>query len=259
MASNMKKSLLKNLLFSAIGFVVILLIWQICAKVYNKPLILPGVGSTIKQFALLFTTKQFYVDTLLTFLRSIAAFTLAFALAFVLATAAVTSNKLYHALKPAVSILATTPIMAVLLLLLVFVKSMFLPIVVAFLMTFPVLYTAIYTQFSSAEQKFGNMCKVYKVGFFNKLFSVWLPSSLNALLNCCKTTLSMSVKVTISGEVLAYTANSLGNAMQEAANSYSLGTEKLLAYCFVALLLSMLAELLVWAVQKLLKGAKLWH
>ena len=99
MASNMKKSLLKNLLFSAIGFVVILVIWQICAKVYNKPLILPGVGSTIKQFALLFTTKQFYVDTLLTFLRSLSAFALSFALAFVLATAAVTSNKLYHALK----------------------------------------------------------------------------------------------------------------------------------------------------------------
>ena len=69
----------------------------------------------------------------------------------------------------------------------------------------------------------------------------------------------MSVKVTISGEVLAYTAQSLGNAMQEAANSYTASTEKLLAYCFVALLLSCLAELLVIGIKKLLKGAKLWR
>ena len=236
-----------------------LLVWQICAKVYDKPLILPTVGSTIKQFLLFFCTKQFYIDTVFTFLRSLASFALSLVLAFGFAILSAKSNNFAHAIKPLVTILATTPVMAVLLLLLVFVISDFLPMVVAFLMTFPVMYTAIFNEFTKADSKFGNMCTVYKVGFVRKVFFVWLPSSLDSLLNSCKTALSMSVKVTISGEVLAYTAQSLGNAMQEAANSYTASTEKLLAYCFVALLLSCLAELLVVGIKKLLKGAKLWR
>ena len=253
----MKKQTIYNLLFSTLGFVVLLVAWQIVALIYNKPLILPSVTTTVKQFLLLFTTKNFYLDTLFTFLRSLLAFVVSLVLAFCLATLSARFNNFAYAIKPVVSILATTPVMAILLLLLVFVKSAFLPMVVAFLMTFPVLYNAIYTEFCRAEQKFGAMCKVYKVGFLNKLFFVWLPNSLDSLLNSCKTTLSMSVKVTISGEVLAYTATSLGMSMQSA--SLNAETSVLLAYCFVALILSCLAELLVCGVKKLLTGAKLWR
>ena len=256
-ATDMKKHKLNNLLFSVGGFLLVLLVWQICAKLYDKPLILPTVTTTIKQFFLLFTTKNFYLDTLYTFLRSLAAFVGSLAVAFVLATIATANQSFAYAIKPVVSILATTPVMALLLLMLVFLQSSVLPLVVAFLMTFPVLYTAIYNEFVKAEQRFGNMCKVYKVGFYNKLTSVWLPTSLDSLLNSCKTTLSMSVKVTISGEVLAYTTASIGMAMQSA--SISVETEKLLAYCFVALLLSYFAQLLVWCIQKILKGARVWR
>ena len=250
----MKKQTLLNLIFPILSFAMILLFWTICAKVYNKPLILPSVGQTLSQFFALFGQKQFYLDTLLTFLRSLLAFAISLVLAVIFATLSTLCNPVKLILSPIVNILASTPVMAVLLLLLVFIKSAFLPIVVAFLMVFPVTYTNVQTAFENANKKFAPLCKVYGISLWIKLFGVWFPTAGETIYQQCKTSLSMCVKVVISGEVLAHTSNSLGSAMQSA--SLSVEVDKLLAFCFVALALSYLAQLLVVAVYKLSKGVK---
>ena len=111
--------------------------------------------------------------------------------------------------------------------------------------------------FSDAVGRFGEFSKVYKIGRAKRIFGLYLPVSLPALLTEGSAILSMGLKIVVSGEVLAATFQSLGGMMQEA--QVYLETPRLFALTILTVLLGFLLEGACALIKKLFikwEGAK---
>ena len=93
------------------------------------------------------------------------------------------------------------------------------------------------------------MSKLYKVPVSTQIKELYVPSVLPYVFASVKSTLSFTVKIMVSGEVLANTAESMGNAMQIA--KIYLDTAELLGWTVMAIALSYLLELIVLGISKL--------
>ncbi|MCM1194424.1 MAG: ABC transporter permease subunit [Firmicutes bacterium] len=251
-----KKEIFYNLICPFIGVIVFVCVWAIAAAIYGKPLILPDVGSVLVSFFKLFASGDFYASMGMTFLRSVACFVMAYVLALPLALASAFSASLAGIIRPITDFFRTLPVIAIILVTLILFPSTFTPIAVGFLTVFPLLYSALYNSLTCvAMRKNLDMCRAYNVGKRNIAKYLYMPALIPSSFAQAETLLPLAVKVVVSGEVLAYTRVGLGLAMHSA--QLNVETDKLVAYAFVAALLSFVASLSVKLIRLICRRLKL--
>lgn len=251
-----KKRLFYNLICPLMGVGFVAGVWAIVAAIYNKPLIVPKLSYVVVSFFQLFATGSFYANVGVTLLRSVACFVLAYVLALPLALLAAFSKTFERTFKPFVEILRSVPVIALILIALAMFNSSTLPIVVGFLMVFPLMYSALLNALTSNDAKQTvEMCRLYKSRNRDIIKYVYMPTAVPTSFSQAKTLLPLAVKVVVSGEVLAYARVGLGLAMQ--SSQINVEIDKLVAYAVVATLLSYLCLGLVTLVELVCRRLKL--
>ena len=234
----------KNLFFSLgmslAGFAFLWLVWIIAYYCIRNGFLLPSVGDTFSALGALLGSGAFWRAFGATFLRTLLAFLISFVCGAALAALAVSFRGVRSFLAPIVSILRTFPTLAIVLFLLLWTSPFFAPVIVAALVLLPAVYAESLVCFSSAVERFGEFAKIYKIGKAKRIFGLYLPVSLPALLTEGSAILSMGLKIVVSGEVLAATFQSLGGMMQEA--QVYLETPRLFALTILTVLLGFLLE-----------------
>ena len=214
--------------------VVVLLLWWMFAAIADSNLILPNPWAVLKLTAQLLGKGTTYLALLLTLLRALIAFVASMAVALALTLLANVFNCCVPFVNGIVTFIRAIPTIAVILVtMIVFSSSFVVPIVVAFLVGFPVIYSAFQREIS-AEPKLLDVCKVYGVSNGKKVNHVLLPLVRRALLPQCKDTFPLCVKVVIAGEVLALPKLGLGRDMYVA--KVNLETASVMALTLLALI-----------------------
>lgn len=243
------KNTIISLLYPLFALALIVILWAVTAKAVGSDLIVPSIGSTFEGLGQLLGEKSTYVDIAATLLRAMRGFVLSFAIALLLALAATFFRPFAKTFAPIVAVMRSTPTMSVILLCLLWTNTQIAPVFVTVLIIFPLLYTAFYGEFTGVDSKLVEMAKVYKVPYFTRLTKMYIPIVLPGLFNAVRSTLSLTIKLTIAAEVLAQTKNSIGVDMQ-LANLY-LDTPLLIAWTLIAIGLGAVAELIVIALSRL--------
>ena len=230
---------------SLAGFAFLWLVWVIAYYAVKNEYLFPSVGATFSSlFKLLFTggelARSFWRSLGTTFLRTFLAFLISLVCGVGLASLSVSFRGVRAFLAPVVSVLRTIPTLAIVLFLLLWTSPSFAPVLVAVLVLFPAVYAAALASFSSAVEKFSEFARAYKIGRAKRVFGLYLPVSLPALLTEGGAILSMGLKITVSGEVLAATFHSLGGMMQE--SQIYLNTPRLFALTILTVLVGFLLE-----------------
>ena len=244
-----KKTALTSLAYPLFSLALILALWAATAAYVGSDLLLPSIGETFSQAGVLLSEKKTYVDIAATLLRAIRGFVISFAVALGLAVASAFFKTLAKILSPIIAVMRSTPTMSVILLCLLWTTTQTTPVLVTVLIIFPLLYTSFYTAVTGVDKKLVDMAKVYKVPFVTRLIKLYIPSALPEVFSAVRSTLSLTVKLTIAAEVLAQTRNSIGVDMQ-IANLY-LETPTLIAWTIIAIVLGALLELAVFGLGKL--------
>ena len=219
--------------------VVVLLLWWLFAAIANNNLVLPQPWAVVKLTAELLGQGETYLALLLTLARALIAFTasMAVALGLVLLVGVFPSCK--TVVNGFVTFIRALPTIAVILVVMIMLPSSFaVPIAVAFLVGFPVIYSAFQREITS-EAKLLQVCDVYNVCRSKKVRHVLLPLVGRAVLPQCKDTFPLCVKVVIAGEVLALPHLGLGRDMYVA--KVNLETASVLALTLLALAVCYLA------------------
>lgn len=202
------KSLL-NVIYPLVTLGIVLAVWAIVAHCYNKPIVMPSPAVVLERFFLLFGEKSFWTDIAFSLLRVVECFALSFAFALVLGSLAGIFKPVAKVLAPIVSILRSAPTMAVILLALVWIGAKNAPLLIGFLVAFPVMYQGVQSSISGVDSDLVQMCDVYKVSFINRVRFLYIPQIAPTLFDCSQSTLSLTLKVVIAAEVLAYTKHSI--------------------------------------------------
>ncbi len=230
----------KNLIFSILAVLALWLVWVVAYFIVRNDYILPSFWETFRAMGRLLGEPSFWSAFGFTFLRTFAAFFAALALAAVLSALACLFGGVRAFLAPVVSTLRTVPTMAVILILLLWTSHGVAPVIVSLLVLFPALYAAMLASLDGVREEYGGMARAFKVGAGRRALWMYFPLAAPAVLGQAGSILSMGLKITVSGEVLAQTYRSLGGMMQDA--QIRLDLPSLLALTVVVVLVGFLLE-----------------
>lgn len=219
---------------------IMITLYYITSYVLDSNIVAPSPTEVFAEFIKLFGEDDFFRCVFSTLWRSVYGFSAAFLVALVFAVIANTGVVAEKLLYPITLVARAVPTMSVILLCLLWLRSDKTPVAVSFIVVFPMLYSAILSTLKSRDGGIAEMLKVYKVDKSRMFFRYTLPDVAIRLYPQLVTTLSFNIKLTVSGEAMAYTGHSIGNAMKIANMNFE--TAVLLAWTLVAVLLSFAVE-----------------
>ena len=205
-----------NIIFSVLALALMWIFWIIAYYIAGNPLIVPSFTDTFKSLWQYLGDGQYWLAVLNSFARTLLAFTVSFALASACVAFSLAGKWAKALLKPAVVLIRTLPTMAVILLILraTHYNRTLSPVIVTFLVLFPMIYSQISSAVEGISGDITQMADVYSVGKRDRLFKIYLPGVTPSILAQTGANISLGLKIMISSEVLANTADGLGGMMQ---------------------------------------------
>jgi NitT/TauT family transport system permease protein len=228
---------------AALGF---LALWKAGSIAVGKEIILPPPEKVASILFGLIATARFREALGTTFLRGLAAFGLSASLGAVAGLAAGAKPLIGAALAPLLTVIRATPVLALVLLALLWFPSGIVPVFSAFLMAFPVMATSAAEGARAADPRLEEMAALFRVPRRERFLKLRLPAAAPHLMAGARSALGLSWKVVVAGEVLSQPIRALGTGMQEARAMLETGT--VFAYAVAAILLCGTTE---WAFGRL--------
>lgn len=235
-----KKDKIINLILAIIPLVCILLVWQIEAKKIDNEFILTDVGATFKALLELFKEKAFYKSLGDTIARTLIAFGVSFVIATALAFLSRISKRADVMISPIISVIRSLPTIAVVVLLLLWTNSKIAPIIVTMLVVLPTTYSSMRDAFFTVDDELITVLKLYNVPMRELLFKVYIPQVLPPTLLAIGGGIALNLKLMVAAEVIAQTANSLGNLLNEAKHYYEIAS--MIAVVVVSVVVGLVVE-----------------
>lgn len=243
-----KKTIVTGVVLPVATVLLLVAVWEIAAKAISSEYILPTVGETLSACLKLFGSAEFYAALFGTLLRTAAAFVISFALAYLFAFLSEKSPAAKSVISVIIAIVRVFPTVAVILLVLFWTNSRVAPIIVTSTVVLPALYGIAREALSGVERETLLTCKAFNVSEKDVFFKVRLPQIAPALLRSVGTGLSLNLKLMVAAEVLAATANSIGNMLNN--GNYYLEIPKMFALTLVVIVAGLLFEIIFGALAK---------
>ncbi len=148
-------------------------IWEIFALIINREIYLPSPFSTIKSLYELLFIKETYRTILYSSYRTICGFLISCIFGITLGYFCGINEFMYDLFNPLISVMRTVPVMSIIIIALMWFKDTDVPIFVAFLMCFPLIWTNTVAGIKNTDIKILQMCKVYNIKKMRILKSVY--------------------------------------------------------------------------------------
>jgi len=152
-----------------------------------------------------------------------------------------------------VAVIRVLPVFAIVFLLLDWTNAGAVPVLVAFLSLFPMLYTAFLGAFSGVDNGLVEMSKAYCVPLKKRITRLYLPSVAPFIVKEIGAGLGFAVKLVVSAEVLVHTAKSLGALVLETQYVYTELPQLfalVIAVCLIGFFLECLGVLCAKAIER---------
>ena len=218
-------------------------VWALLAAWIDQPLQLPAPGEVLRKLLVLLPDPMLYRTLFYTLLRTLAAYLLGIAGALVLGTLCLRFRTADLLLSPLLSAVRATPVTSFIVLALVWLSSPRVPVLTGFLMTLPVVYSALVQAIRAIDPKLMEMARLYSFGKFKTLVHVVIPSVLPAFVQSCLAAIGLCWKAVVAAEVIGVPKLAVGSRIYE--SKIYLETDSLLAWTLTIILLSVLLEALL--------------
>ena len=227
--------------FSAvITFSVWIIIWQIAYANIGISFIFPSPYQVVVELLRLLPQKKFIISVTGSMLRVI----LGYLIGIAASVAASFASHFFLPLKiffsPFVKIVRATPVASFILICVLWMPSDAVPVFIAFLMVFPVVYENTLTGLSETPVELKEVASGYGR---QKLTLLYIPSVAPYFASACTTSLGLAWKAGISAEVLCVTRDSIGYYIYISKQYFE--TASLFAWTVAIIVLSVLLELAI--------------
>jgi len=233
----------KTLLYGGLAVAVFVAAWAIAAASIGSDHILPSPWATLAAAAGIITEKGFLTVVGSTLLRGFSGFVIALAAGLSLGVAGGLSAAFRSFMKPLVVIIRSTPVVAFILLALIWFKSDSVAVFIGFLTMFPIIYGNVVEGMSSVEYKMLDMASFYGISHGRMVREVYLPAIAPFLTSGISTAVGIGWRAVVVGEVLSQPQYGIGTVMHSA--QVFLQVDVLIAWTFVTILLGWVFERLI--------------
>jgi ABC-type nitrate/sulfonate/bicarbonate transport system, permease component len=199
-----------NVIYVLIGFIGLLLIWEISSKINNNPSTYPDVIDTFKKLIELLSNQQTYKAIFTSLGTILITLLISFIFAIILGTLSGLFNSINKILTPLITFMKVIPTACIVVLLIVFVKSFYSTIIVIFLVVFPILYEAIVNGIKNIDKNIINSLRLEGLYTWNSISKVIIPSILPYMYVGIVSSFGLGMKVEIMSEIIVGSASIAG-------------------------------------------------
>lgn len=235
---NIEATRKRSLAARALGILFWVLVWAFSSFLVDFPLVFPGPFQVVRKLTELLTSGAFWGELLHSILMILAGWGLGVLLGVVSGLLSFRSSFLRGVIDPLFQIIRSVPIVAVIILLLVWIRPRELAIVIVVLAVSPLIYLSTLAGLSNRNQNLLEMARVFRLAKGVTWQVAYLPSLEEQLKPALLHASGYAWKAGISGEIIAQPMGSMGSAM--AGAKITLSVDTLFAYVLVIVFLSAL-------------------
>ena len=244
----MNNSSTKYRIISLCVILVLLAGWELLSRALHSRQILPGPADAIASLISIAGKPGFLTALCVTLFRGLAGFLIAFAAAIAIGIPAGLNAGIEAGFRPILITLRSTPVVAIILLALIWFQSEQVPVFIGFLTMFPILTTNISQGIRETDESLVQMAHLYHIKRRRILTGIYWPSILPFLFSGISTAVGFGWRSVIIGEVLSQPRYGIGAMMQD-AQSYLIVSE-VIAWTVVAILVSAIFEWIIRLIEK---------
>jgi len=246
----MRQSKRIKVLATVVSFAIIVAIWWVLAETrFRLTGVIPSPARTLQIIWEEMQRDSFFEAVFSTMERAFISFFVSFVSASVLAIAAHYKKVISYLLDPFIILCRAMPTMPLILILLITVGSRMLPIVVAFLVVFPLCYENMRAAIAETDTRLITMARVFKVPKMQQITGIYIPGMLPLIFSSIIAGFGLNIKVVISAEVMGLPAMSIGHLILFAQQGFNFGVS--FAWLVVAVILCLVCESALRITQRL--------
>lgn len=247
-----KKFITSKKLYTVIGILVFLLLWQIISLfIKDNIFIFPGPIDTLKQVVTMLESRYVYECILNTISRMLVGYLISFVLAFILGVLAGNFEKLEYIFKPTISVFKSIPTACLVYLFLIVVGAKMTPLMIVILVAFPILYENICAGIKATPIEIINAYKLDNTSFFDSNIKIRIPLAKNHIKTGFNSSFGLALKIEIMAEVITgYTRLGLGSAILAAQRSDPSNMLPIFAYGLIAIVLMLIVDVITNIISK---------
>lgn len=215
-------------------------IWQLAAMGIGKEILFVSPLGVWKALGVLLVQHTFWMNILYTLIRILYGFLAGLLGGCVLGMLCGFIPFLSLVFYPLLTIIRTTPVASFIILMLVWMKTGWIPVFISFLMVLPIVWGNIETGVQKTDIQLLEMGKVYGFGFFKTLRFIYMPHLLPYFAAAVHNSIGLAWKSGIAAEVICHPKFAIGTRLYD--TKIYLETQELFAWTTVVILLSILLE-----------------
>lgn len=198
-------------LYYILGLVLIFVIWWIGSIAVSNDYVIPNISSSFSALFNLFRDSYTYKVLGHTLFRLLISLIVCGISGFILAILASMFVKIRYFLKPVMVLLKTLPIVVVITLILVMLKSNLAVYYITSVVILPIIYEACLNGFDSVDRNVVNAVMVdSKIGFL-VYFKMFVPLAVSHIITGIIQSVGLGLKVLVMAEFISQPKYSIGN------------------------------------------------
>jgi NitT/TauT family transport system permease protein len=246
----MKISFTRKQYISFASVITMLVMWELLSLYYDSDFILPSPHKTFLAVVRLFTDADFVIIAGTTILRGLIGFFISAFLGILLGIIAGICSDFDAFLRPLLVSVRSVPVIAVILLALIWLNPGSVPVFVAMLTMFPFICTNVIDGIGSVDKDIIEMAKFYKVNYRRIIFEVYIPAIKPFIISGASSAMGIGWRAIIIGEVLSQPKYGIGTMMQ--TEQTFLNVDAVIAWTIITVLISYGFEKLIrWSEHKI--------
>ncbi len=230
--------------------IILLGIWKILALYFDSDFIVPHPEDTFLTVAKLIGSTEFIMVASSTIIRGIIGFAISGILGMGIGVLAGINPRFNAFITPFLVMVRSIPVIALLLLALIWFNPDVVPVFIAMLTMFPFICTNVIDGIRSIDPGIIEMAKFYKVGKWRIISEVYIPGIMPFIISGASSAMGIGWRAVIIGEVLSQPKYGIGTKMQSAQTF--LNVDAVIAWTLIAVLLSYGFEKIIrWSERKI--------
>lgn len=246
----MKISITKKQYLGFASVVAMLILWQLLAMYFDSDVIVPSPGKTLITAIGLFNDPDFISVVGTTIIRGLAGFLISAFLGMLLGIIAGLSSGFNALLQPFLVTVRSVPVIALILLALIWFTPGSVPVFIALLTMFPFICTNVIDGIRSVDPDIIVMAKFYRISRSRIISEVYIPAIMPFIISGASSAMGIGWRAIIIGEVLSQPRYGIGTMMQ--AEQTFLNVDAVIAWTIIAVLISYCFEKVIrWSEHKI--------
>lgn len=239
----MKRFINKQTGYGALSVLLMIALWKMASIHYGSDFILPSPEKTLATTFRLLGDGAFLSVAGSTVLRGLAGFAIAMVLGIGLGIPAGMSQGFRAFMTPFLVVIRSIPVVAFILIALIWFSSDDVPVFIALLTMFPLICTNVIEGIKNVDHNLIEMSEFYHVGRGRIIREVYIPAIAPFLFSGASNAMGIGWRAIIVGEVLSQPRYGIGTVMHSAQTF--LNIDVLIAWTLIAVLISYIFEQII--------------